>query len=104
MNINEDNVLEMLPHGSGIDCKWEVEEFKPSLVCRNSYHVMNEHGFYDGYIDFSVRISRHEPLDFEVYFRTSSGRRYAKKNGLKDYLEDTIYWSIRNWLDKENKQ
>jgi hypothetical protein len=99
MNINEETVLEMLPHGSGIDCKWEVEEFKPSILCKNSYHVMDENGYYDGYIDFSVRIPKHEPLDFEVHFATSSGRTHAKDLGLVEYLEDTIFWSIKNWME-----
>ncbi len=43
-----------LPSGSGFDCEWELTEYSGYTKCVSAFHVMNEHGYYDGYVDFSV--------------------------------------------------
>jgi hypothetical protein len=53
-------VLEALPHGSGIDGKWEhkVAGSRDKFTC--ALHVMDENGMYDGWQDFAVTIWRHQ--------------------------------------------
>ena len=56
----------ILPEGSGIDCKWSIAiqykrtgkyKVKPTaIVLDNFIHAMNDNGYYDGYIPFTVRI------------------------------------------------
>ena len=106
-------LMEDLPHGSGIDCEWLVDFKSDGLpVFHNSWHGMNNDGYYDGYADFSVRITRHKKdvindlcgpfegkkqivyrkgdLDFMVQFAKDAPRGRSWFYGLKDYLEDTI--------------
>jgi hypothetical protein len=78
-----------LPHGSGIDATWEVERTKNHIICRNSYHCMDEYGYYDGWIDFSLKIPKKNPEDFDLHFHTDSAGWYrVGKYMLRQYLED----------------
>lgn len=53
-------VLEVLPHGSGIDGRWQhvVVGNRDKFTC--SIHCMDENGYYDGWQDFAVTIWRHQ--------------------------------------------
>ena len=84
-----ETLLDHLPHGSGIDCEWDFEIDKGNLICSNSYHVMNDNGMYNGYIDFKliIKIDRRDiygNLDWKLQGKLS------QNNGLKEYLEDTF--------------
>lgn len=50
-----EDVMDELPHGSGIDADWTLGEVtdKDVTFC-NSYHTMDEWGGYDGWLDFAV--------------------------------------------------
>ncbi len=53
----EEEIVKMLPHGSGIDCDWKVNQVKDlTFDCHNSYHAIDQNGCYCGYVDFIVRI------------------------------------------------
>lgn len=55
--IDDDTLIDLLPHGSGIDHSWSIDRLKNGhIVCRNSYHGMDENGYYDGWQDFSVKL------------------------------------------------
>lgn len=86
----EEHLMEILPHGSGIDCDWEFSEQKDGkIVCKNSWHLMNEDGYYIGYIDFSIRFHRTKPLNFILQFHTNKfGHRMLKYHGIREYLND----------------
>ena len=50
-SINPEKFINCLPHGSGIDCSWGYTDHKNNKITfNNSFHAMNEHGYYDGYI------------------------------------------------------
>ena len=86
-------LLEALPHGSGIDCKWGFDITNKAIYCRNSYHVMNDGGYYDGYIDFAVIIkTSHRTINSKLSY-TISGR-FGKHQDIKDYLYETIDCAI----------
>lgn len=113
--MNEQKILEILndlPHGSGIDCKWSYNTFdNGNVTFFNSYHVMNECGYYDGWENFSVRVFRHKKtiinrlkgpsegsvqvlhkegdLDWRLCF-TSSFKNRGSRYGLRDYLVQVI--------------
>ncbi len=80
-------LLEILPHGSGIDAKWDIEisETKPIIVCSNSYHRMNDAGYYDGWYDFSIVLDTSQPgsLSFDKV-------RGKLDHDTKDYIGETI--------------
>ena len=90
----EQILLNKLPHGSGIDCKWEFVWLKNGKVkAKNSFHCMNDGGYYDGYADFTVIL--HSPFmdhqNFDLVFNGRYGQYKNKQYMLRDYLEDTLY-------------
>ena len=80
-------------HGSGIDADWNIQETKNSFRALNSYHAMDENGFYVGWQDFVVIFLKNKDVDqFKLQFQ---GDRYlAQKFMLRDYLDDTIAFVV----------
>lgn len=89
------DIIDNLPHGSGINCDWHISKTtRGKVVCHNSYQVMNETGFYIGYADFSIRFGAEHPADFRLMFHGRQSQYLAQYYQLRDYLEDTIFWSL----------
>ncbi len=85
----ESALLEILPHGSGIDCDWAFGFTDKAILCLNSYHRMDEMGGYAGWIDFQVKISiDHRTIDGKIDFTVTG--RFGKHQDIKEYLYDTI--------------
>lgn len=83
--INVDALRDALPHGSGIDCSWEFHENRDGSVrCSNSWHVMNDAGYYCGYVPFAftVRVDG----DRLVAGSVRGGFKRASRSNL--YLDD----------------
>lgn len=107
VNMNGDNVPkwvedlgEALPHGSGINGDWEIEYRKNYIIARNSYHCMDENGFYDGWQDFSVVIKKDEykgEYQNNIRLHFHNCHYLADKYMLREYLEDTIYYCLEKW-------
>jgi len=92
--------IENLPHGSGIDCDWFCEKNGAGkVVCYNSYHCMDEFGYYDGYADFSVRWVAGKEKDFRLMFHGVNGQYLDRKYQLREYLEDTFYYNLESVPD-----
>lgn len=99
--ITEERLLKCLPHGSGIDCTWEIEQKSGYWKCSNSFHCMNDVGFYVGFADFSL-IVRNKPeilnpknpqysfetVDFNLHFHGNHMRYWVEKLDLRDYLSE----------------
>ena len=109
-------VLDALPHGSGIDCRWTFEVVHSEFVIfHNSYHMMNEVGYYDGWCDFWIRVKKVRTTkgnhlkgpsaglvqilqtkgdwDWQLYLDRQAGRRVVAY-GLKEYLTETIQFAL----------
>ena len=93
-----------LPHGSGIDCDWTFEWFPTRVVCRNSWHAMNNNGFYEGYADFSLILyyKRHVK-DFKLEFNGYQAKRLNQKHFIREYLEDHFYYFLNDQEDNPIK-
>lgn len=102
---NEDHIdfLENMPHGSGIDADWAVSEPKDGryIYFHNSFHLMDENGFYAGWQDFKVRFLKSEWEDnnydnFEVQLSYPLNYEVIKQDAwyFKDYLYQTIDFSL----------
>ena len=51
------NLINVIPHGSGIDYDWEFSvESGDTVLAKNGWHYMNQNGYYVGCIDFSIRL------------------------------------------------
>lgn len=60
--IIEHLIKEVLPHGSGIDSKWEIESSeKLKFECCNKWHTMDANGYYCGYVSFTVKLNLSGP-------------------------------------------
>ena len=119
MSTLENLMLELLPHGSGINDKWElevnsmyegvrnaewIEEYYNlpfELLCHNTFSVMNDAGYYDGHIPFSVVIPiqrRHEVYcsGFRVVLRGEQDSTIIENywDMILDYLEETIHMAL----------
>jgi hypothetical protein len=89
-----------LQHGGGIDADWSVWEPKTgkNLYFSNSYHLMDENGFYAGWQDFTLVISKKNwandnYTDFTIEF--NNGVRYLTEQiYLKEYLYDTFHYTL----------
>lgn len=108
--ISEDNLLDLLPHGSGIDASWEIDTHKNgNITAKNSFHSMNDTGMYDGWMNFTVRIFRVKKNKLNKLKGPSEGKyqivakkgdidftvsccesRKASFYDLKNYLNDTL--------------
>jgi len=97
--VNE--IIGNLPHGSGLDGTWSLDEQKTSdnrLVLNMEYHAMDENGFYDGYIPFSVTVN--PSLMFGITL-TITGR-FGKYQDIKDYLYDILNQAFCEITDAHN--
>lgn len=88
-------LLDKLPHGSGIDCDWTFEINEKTIVGYNSYHRMDDNGFYCEYIDFSISI-RTEYRDMFGKLIIGIGGRFGRHQDIKDYLYEIIAYSLEN--------
>lgn len=90
-----ETLLDILPHGSGIDCKWEFDYTNKGVFASNSWHRMNGNGMYCGYIDFTIKIK----ADFRDMFGKvifSIVGRFGKHQDIKEYLYEIIGYALRN--------
>jgi len=81
----EATVEEYMPSGSGVDTgtTLNLEKSTPDrLVFDASYHVMNEAGFYVGWIDFQVIVKPSLAFDFDLSIRG----QFGKYQDIKEYL------------------
>ncbi len=103
IEINKDYIKNLyngkivnLPHGSGIDLEWDIVDQKARYIIHNSYHLMNENGFYDGWLDFYLTIPKENPINFKLRFRNLDSTGYYKVNRymIREYLEDLFAYVI----------
>lgn len=96
IEIIYEHLEKILPHGSGIDSDWNFDTLKNGkVIVSNSFHCMNENGYYCGYADFSIAIDLQNPLDFKLTFHGKFSHYLNSRYMLKDYLEDIIYAALK---------
>lgn len=86
-------------HGSGIDADWKQSQSKNFLNLHNSFHCLDQNGFYEGWQDFTVKLPLNGLVnDFRLVF---NGTQYLSiKHQLRYYLEDMITLAIDDYLLK----
>lgn len=103
------HILANLPHGSGIDGTWlSYIDFKRNgrykftmnkLVCTNSIHCMNENGYYNGWIPFTltIPISGNCLVTDKMKLVAHGWKGYTTKKYwplYKDWLYESIEYSL----------
>ena len=82
-----EQLLDILPNGSGINFDYEIEQKGKRIYIRNAWDYMDECGLYDDIFPFVVcyENSRFKYLHFVSCTRTQY--RKIEYTGLRDYLE-----------------
>ena len=84
-------LLSVLPHGSGIDCKWSFNITDRAILCTNAYHVMNENGMYIDWVGFTVKIKTgHRCIDSQLDISITGKFSERKHQDVKEYLYEII--------------
>lgn len=95
-----DQIEEMLPSGSGIDCGTKIDRDKTTgskIVLTMSYHHMNDNGFYVGWTDHTITITpSFDGIDVAI-----GGRN---RNNIKDYLHEVYYHALSDLISYDEKE
>ena len=89
-------VENQLPSGSGIDSGCTIEHKRSKhLLIYSSYHVMNENGMYNGWIDFTVKVNPSLMFGFDLLITGNFG----KHQDIKEYLYDLFGVALGQEID-----
>ena len=94
--LNCEILEEKLPHGSGIDFKWEIEDKGEYFNCKNAFHCINDGGYYYGIAEFTVIIPKGKDFkyNFRIHFNGKRSYYFAEKHMLREYFNDLFYWQL----------
>jgi hypothetical protein len=73
--------------GSGLDTKPKILYALGSkyVLISWEFHLMNQHGYYDGYWAFTLKIPEANPMNFVIRGKRGNPRKESAY-GIKDYL------------------
>jgi hypothetical protein len=94
---------DFLPSGSGIDsgCQIDIQKsLQHKIVINSGYHIMNQNGYYDGWIDFKVIIT---PSFQDFNLKIIGPFSKLKDPSLKEYLEDIFSTSLLKKIESSLK-
>lgn len=95
-----DEIIDSLPHGSGIDGKTECDitnSTDQKIIIESCYHCMNDNGYYDGWVDFKIIISASLSLGFNIKITGKFGKY---RSIVLDYLEETFAYALNKEYEK----
>lgn len=95
-------VKDHMSGGSGIDSGTTIDLDKCKvnrLVFGSSYHMMNENGFYCGWVDFTVTVTGSLLNDFDLNIKGPFSR-FKAADGLSDYLYDVFDIELRQMIEE----
>lgn len=89
-----ESLKDLLPSGSGIDSGISIDLINSTgekIIIDSSFHAMNDGGYYDRWIDFSVTIT--PSLIHGISLKISG--RFGKYQDIREYLFDIFNDSLR---------
>lgn len=95
-----DKLLDLLPHGSGLDGEWGWDDDKSHdecVVLRMSFHTMDQWGGYDRWVDFRVVVVASLVFGFNLRIVGNFG----KYQDVKEYLYDILREALMQEIDTE---
>lgn len=84
------------PHGSGLDDKWAIDLKKSSsnrIILYSSYHAMDENGYYDCWIYFTLTIKPDLANDIDMKITGKFGNKYED-------IKDNLYQIMDVFLNE----
>ena len=98
MNCSIEDIVELLPHGSGFNGEWDAKIEDNTFVGNTIYEHMNENGMYDFDAPFMVKIPLEDAVNFEIKLTgTEEQNRLAEDDDLITYFEDIIAESLLDY-------
>jgi len=88
-----------LPDHSGFTVR-HIEEKKDKFVIYMDYHVMNDQGYYVGYIDFSLHIPKGNPEDFKLRVHGRRSHYLVRHYDMRWVLEEALSYDIRDMIEE----
>jgi len=96
-------LLELLPHGSGIDGETTLDYDKSNrdrIVLLSEFHTMDGNGFYGRWITYKVTVTPSLVCGIDL---TIIGN-FGKHSDIKDYLYETYYWGFRQPIEWDTEK
>jgi len=95
-------IEDYLPHGSGFDsgCEIDYNSNSNKFIIFSSYHLMNDNGYYDGWIDFDVIVKSSLAFGIDVTIKGLFSRLPMYAYGLKDYIHEVFHNSLMETIKK----
>ena len=87
------NIIKILPHGSGINYDYEIEQNGKRIYIRNAWDYMDESGLYSDIFPFVVCFENGSFKYLHFVGCTRTQYRKIEYAGLRDYLE-TLFTDI----------
>jgi hypothetical protein len=101
--------MKSFPHGSGFDGESSVNtdlSTHDKIVIGFDFHPMNEDGYYEEWLRLRLIVSStllQYAFDIKLQQRTTT-RWITRKDGLADYLLDTINFWLEEEVNKETRE
>jgi DNA-binding ferritin-like protein (Dps family) len=105
--LDKNELIDLLPHGSGINRKWTIQVLKNGkILASNYYEAMNECGMYCHTYDFTAKISYSEQTGYYLEKINFHGQKEYSCCGydLKSYLDELIYTSVRDYSELDQNK
>jgi hypothetical protein len=96
-------LVELLPHGSGIDGSTTLDYDKSNgnrIIILSEFHTMDKHGFYGKWISYKVTVTPSLTCGIDL---TIVGD-FGKCADIKDYLYETYYWGFRQPVEWDTEK
>ena len=88
-----DKIVSILPHGSGINFDYEIEQKGKRIYIRNAWDYMDEYGLYNDVFPFAVCYENGRFKYLHLVGCTRAQYRKIEYIGLRDYLE-TLFVNV----------
>lgn len=101
-----ESLLDILPHGSGIDYTWHISHAKHNpnrFYASNGFHAMNENGMYCHSYDFTLTIDYIPENERKVDCQYCNGRGYRYVMELLPYHISKTEETLTTWLEERFK-
>ena len=94
MTMNDKNyeqLIGILPHGSGINYDYKIRVSGARLYVSNGYDVYDEYGLFVADLPFTVCYKKGKFAYIEFNGLTSRGYRIANEYAIREYLYELYY-------------
>lgn len=100
-------ISKFLPSGSGLDLGIKLDHVKSTdekLVFYSAYHVMNENGYYEGWIEFTCTVSASLVHEVNIALKGRFSDYREQGEDIREYLGDTLDYALTADVSDEEEK